>query len=110
VAKSTTQGSGFFATTKTAKGIWVVVLIQLTNIGKRNFSINYFDFELRDDKGIRYTPELTSDLDPPPGYTNLGESFPPGVPLLTRLFFDVAPGTTGMRIHLVQPNSDIGLF
>jgi hypothetical protein len=110
VGKTVTQGTGYFATTKTAKGLWVVVLMQLTNVGNANFSINYFDFELRDDKGIKYTPELTSDLNPPPGYTNLGESFPPGVPLLTRLYFDVAPGTTGMRIHLVQGGSDIALF
>lgn len=109
VTKTFTSGSGFLATTRTAKGLWVIVLIQLTNIGKENFSINFHDFELRDDKGIKYSPEFITDLNPPPGYTNLGESFPPGVPLLTRLYFDVAPGTNGMRLQLVQPKLDIRL-
>lgn len=98
-----------FSTAKTAKGNWVIVLVQLTNIGKANFSINSFDFELWDDKGIHYNEAGIFTGDPPPGHMNLGDKTPPGVELLTTLRFDVAPGTSGMMLHLVQPNINIRL-
>jgi hypothetical protein len=106
VAKIYTSGSGFLATSYTAKGNWVIVLIQLTNIGNRNYSINAFDFELRDDKGIKYNPESSYAFNLPPGYMNFGEQMPPGVPQLARLYFDVTPGTSGMYLYL----SNVGLL
>ena len=104
--KNYTTGSGFLATTYTAKGLWVIVLTQLTNIGNRNYSINTFDFESRDSNGIKYSPQSTYSFDLPSGYMNLGDQVPPNVPQLATLYFDVTPGTTGMYLYL----SNVGLF
>lgn len=106
VMKTYTSGSGLLATRHTAKGQWVIVLIQLTNIGNRNYSIHEHDFELRDDKGIRYDPATSYAFNLPPGHMNLGDQVPPGVPQLATLYFDVAPGTTGMYLYL----SNVGVL
>src|SRR5207237_419870 len=38
----------------TPKGVWIVVAVNLTNVGDRNFTLNDWDLELRDNKGIKY--------------------------------------------------------
>ena len=85
-------------------------LLQLTNVGNRNFSINAHDFELRDNKGIAY--DLSADTFQLVSFRNqtqLGEQMPPGVLLTTTLLFDVAPGTNGMMLWLRQANATIRL-
>lgn len=96
--------SQYFREVLQAKGTYVVVLLQLTNIGTRNFSIHDTDFELRDDKGIRYDPATFDQfrLVSQRGQAQLGDQFPPGVMLTTTLLFDVAPGTNGMYLYLTN--------
>ena len=47
-----------FGNKDTAKGIYFVVYMTLKNIGKENFSINTWDFELHDSQDIKYTSEI----------------------------------------------------
>jgi hypothetical protein len=106
-----TIARGFFGP-KTAKGTYVLVWIDLTNIGKENFIINLPDFELRDDKGIKYTADYDSDeASKARGQSaiGIGEKMPPGVKTTTTLVFDVAPGTSGMVLYLNQAKAAIRL-
>jgi hypothetical protein len=96
--------------TFTPKGQFVIVTIKLTNLTTQgSATLIEDDFELRDAIGVRYNPTRLIGLDPQPGHVRLGEAFPPTVPLLAQLYFDVTPGTTGMRVHLMRPNADIRL-
>jgi len=93
------------------KGVWVVVAFNLTNVGDRNFTLNDWDVELRDSKGIKYDPAGfdSSMYSHYLGRAALGEQMPPGVTVMVTLLFDVAPGTTGMYFHPVQGGPDIRL-
>lgn len=108
-AKSLRWGSSDF-TVMTPKGIWVAVMLDLTNIGDRNFTLNDWDLELWDGKTIKYDPNYESSLySHSIGQSALGEQMPPSVTVRVTLLFDVAPGTTGMKLHLVQGGPDIRL-
>lgn len=93
------------------KGVWVVVLLDLTNVGRENFTLNAHDMELRDDKGIVYNmASFASSLcSRGRDQASLGEQMPPTVTVRTTLLYDVAPGTTGMYLYLVQGNGTIRL-
>lgn len=93
------------------KGIWVVILLDLTNIGRENFSLNAHDIELRDDKGILYNMASFASFgcSKDRGQAALGEQMPPTVTVRTTLLYDVAPGTNGMYLYLVQGKGTIRL-
>jgi hypothetical protein len=93
------------------KGVFVIVALQLTNLTTEgSATLRESDFELREVGGARYSPTRLIGLPPEPGYVRLGEAFPPTVALMTKLIFDVTPpGTGGMLLHLIRPNSDIRL-
>jgi hypothetical protein len=94
----------------TPKGMWIVVAFNLTNVGSRNFTLNDWDVELLDSKGITYDPNYeSSSFSHSLNRAALGEQMPPGVTVMVTLIFDVAPGTTGMRLHPVQGGPDIRL-
>lgn len=93
------------------KGIWVAVMFDLTNMGSRNFTLNTWDLELWAGGGIKYdSAGFDSSLySHSIGQAALGEQMPPGVTTRFTVLFDVAPGTTGMKLHLVQGGPDIRL-
>jgi hypothetical protein len=84
------------------KGTYVVVLLQLTNIGSRSASIGDADFQLRDSRAVAYDPAASDErkLVSFRAQTQLGEQIAPGVMVTTTLLFDVPPGTTGMSLTL----------
>ena len=95
----------------TAKGQYLIVYLTLKNVGKENFGINSWDFELYAGD-VKYTPvdELAfwmwaedNGLSP----IKLGEKYPPGVKVKTGLLFDVAPDAPAPRLRLVQAKKDI---
>jgi len=84
------------------KGTYVVVLVQVTNIGNRSASIGDADFQLRDSRAAGYDPATSDErkLVSFRAQTQLGEQIAPGVMVTTTLLFDVPPGTTGMYLNL----------
>lgn len=67
--------------------------------------------ELRDSKGIKYDMDSTNSslAASAQKQASLGEQMPPGVAVTTTLLFDVAPGTSGMYLYLVQGSGAIAL-
>lgn len=104
LADSITINDGGIATTYPAKGTWVVLLIELTNLSSRgSATLRLNSFALRDSRGTVYAPAGIYRLYARgPGYGELGQAFPPLVPLVTNIYFDVGPGTNGM-VLLVAP-------
>jgi hypothetical protein len=100
------------ASVVTPKGIWVVVTLDLTNVGTRNFTLNAWDLELWDANGIKYDPASFESLlysDSVNNGSHVGDQMPPGVKVRVTLLFDVAPGALGLKLHPVQGGPDIGL-
>lgn len=111
VDTSKTISRGVFGT-KTAKGLFVLVWIELTNVAKENYIINLSDFELWDARAVHYTADYDSSYVATArgqAQVGVGEKFPPGVSIATTVVFDVAPVTTGMQLYLVQANQLIRL-
>lgn len=104
-------GSNRFSTTDKPKGLWVSLLLDITNVGRENFTLNAHDIELRDDKGIVYhmASFASSSCSRGRGQASLGEQMPPTVTVRTTLLYDVAPGTGGMYLYLVQGKGTIRL-
>lgn len=87
-----------------ASGIFVTLLVELTNLTARgDATLGYGDFALLDSKGVTYAPARIFRLYARDGYGELGHAFTRTVPLLTELYFDVAPGTTGMVLVVGPP-------
>ncbi|MGH2371564.1 MAG: DUF4352 domain-containing protein [Chloroflexota bacterium] len=115
VKRMKTIGSGFLK--EEAKGEFVVVGLTLKNIGKENFGVHTWDFELRDANGVQYDPASVFAGDEwakSNGYTggllSLGSGqMPPGVPIKYGLVFDTAPGAQGLKLHLEQASVDVAL-
>lgn len=101
----------------TAKGEFVMVLLDVTNIGNQNFGLNAgTDFELYDGQNRKYSPETASEA--AFAYTEwlklqkrdrLCQQCPPGVVVPTGVLFDVAPGLTGLKLRIVQAKTDVAL-
>jgi hypothetical protein len=93
-----------------AKGFWAIVMLDLTNIGNRDLTLKESDFELVDDKATTYhTNDVSSAYARSLGQSSLGAQLAAGVKMRTTVLFDVASGTTGMKLHLVQGGPDIRL-
>lgn len=92
-----------FGNTTDAKGEWIIVSLTLVNRGTRNFTMNTFDWELRDGGGVTYSTSTDGATYMYPDFrkiNRMGEQVPPGVPFPTVLLFDVAPGATGLQLVL----------
>lgn len=110
VSKTVTIVDGTFPSVYTADGSFITVLIRLTNLTKQgSTTLREDSFELRDSRGIRYAPTRITRLYAREGYHELGQAFTPTVPSLVQLYFDVAPGATGLRLRLVKFGVDIRL-
>lgn len=109
-ASSLDLSSAYFRRVLTAKGLYVLVLIEITNIGTRNFGLNIWDFELHDSRGLKYdvSPDTIS-LVAYQQQLQLGEQMPPTVTATTTLLFDVAPNPVGMVLWLRQGDAGIRL-
>ena len=91
-----------------ALGTWAVVSLTLKNIGKQNFPINGFDFNVTDAAGIKYDPSTKLEASMFVSHaklTNLGAQFPPGVEVKTALVFDVSPDAKSLKLVLKQANN-----
>lgn len=84
---------------------------KVTNLAKENFSLNDWNIELHDDKGITYNLAWleSSSCSRGNGQARLGDQMPPGVAVRTTLLFDVAPGTSGKFLVLTQGDGRIVL-
>jgi hypothetical protein len=92
-----------------AKGLWIIVMIDLTNIGNRSFALTESDLRLVDDKGTTYDSNSESSAYARSlGQASLGE-LAAGAKIRTTMLFDVASGTTGIKLRLVQGGPDIRL-
>lgn len=112
VEKAKTLTWSDFGNTSDAKGIWLIVYLTLKNVGKENFSINNWDFELNDSTGVKYNVSTDGGAFMFIGYkklSNLGEQFPPGVAVKTALIYDIAPDAKGLRLQLKQAKTSIDL-
>jgi len=91
-----------------AKGVWIIVGIELTNIGAQNFGIGLQDFSLKSADGVTYDPDTSGRVLSLYGNgTSLISSFdndPPGVPFQTALVFDVNPNGAGWHLYPKQAN------
>jgi hypothetical protein len=113
VEKEKTLTWSEFGNTSEAKGTWLIVYMTLKNIGKQNFGINTWDFELRDASDIKY--DTSTDFGTTAMFlsykklSNLGEQYPPGVPVNTALIFDIAPDAKGLKLVLKQARTSVDL-
>lgn len=97
----------------TAVGEFVIVPLQVTNTGDRNFGLNSFDFELYDAQNRKYNQAANA-----PGFGEwlkrqgrqpMCAQCPPGTALNTGVIFDVAPGTPGLKLRIVRARTDVAL-
>lgn len=99
-------------TSEKAIGKWLIVYLGLKNIGRENFAINTWDFEVHDKTGITYK---TTDKGAAYSYPRalklqaLGERIPPGVGFTSVLLFDTAPDAAGLRLWLGQEKQYVDL-
>lgn len=104
-----------FGNSSAAAGTWLVVAVDLKNVGNKNFGVNTFDFQLQDGKGIKY--DYTTDLggyaySKHKGGADVGGQVPPGVAVKVYLVFDIAPDTTGLQLVFKQdkqPRINLGI-
>jgi len=104
VASTVSVNDGGYVTNYPAKGIYVILLVELTNqTSNGSGTLNLGAFALRDARGTVYAPtRITRLYARETGYSELGQAFPPNVPLLVNVYFDVAPATNGF-VLLVAP-------
>jgi hypothetical protein len=101
--------------TATAKGEYVVVGLQLKNVGPESLGLDRRDFELYDAAGVKYTstPIYVAGWEQALGYDGeVGadtDALPPGVAGKYLIAFDVAPGSQGLTLRLVQAQTDVPL-
>lgn len=102
-----------FGNKDTAVGEFLIVLLQLKNVGKENFGINAHDFQVFDESGTKYDAKAF-----PVGFNlwlqrngrqALCSQCPPGVALDTGVLFDISPEAAGLRLRLVQAKRDVAL-
>ncbi|HLG69933.1 MAG TPA: DUF4352 domain-containing protein [Chloroflexota bacterium] len=96
-----------------ALGTWLVVYMTLKNVGKQNFGINDFDFELQDSAGTKSKVtdkivEMNAWLEKT-GLKPLGGQIPPGVSIDTALLFDINPDAKGFKLNLIQARQSFDL-
>jgi hypothetical protein len=100
-----------------AKGEYVLVELELENIGRENFGLHDWDFELYDAAGVRYRADTASDFawrsampGEKAGAVGLDSGqLPPFVAGKYIVGFDVTPGAQGLRLRLVQAGVDVPL-
>ena len=112
IEKAKTLTWSDYGNTTEAKGIWLIVYLTLKNIGKENFSIYSWDFELNDATGVKYSISTDGGAMMFVSYkklARLGEQIPPGVPVKTALIFDIAPDARELRLQLKQAKTSIDL-
>ena len=99
-----------FGNKSVAKGIWQIVHLKLTNVGKETYGINTWDFEVHDSQGIKYKTSYEST-----SYSNSEklsapmDQYPPNVGAEIGLLFDLDPAARGLKLYLVQSQSYIDL-
>lgn len=95
------------------KGEWVIIDIDLKNIGKENFGLNTHDFGLVDDAGVKYDHSsasgASSSFQEYQKLSKLGDQYPPGVPLQSALVFDINPAARGLKLDLKQAKTLVDL-
>jgi len=110
VEKTKTLVWSEYGNKSTAQGIFVVTYLTLKNIGKRNFSINIWDFELHDDAEVKYDPSSEGlSFVRYRKLTPLGDQFVPALSANTALVFDVNPNAKGLKLYLEQAKASIDL-
>jgi len=99
-----------------AKGEYVIVGLQLKNVGRENFGLSTHDFALYDGSGVKYNAAsvYAGDWDKALGYDGeVGFSdtrqMPPGVPGKYLIVFDVAPDAADLQLRLVQAGVNVPL-
>lgn len=102
-----------FGNKDTAVGEFVIVLLQVANVGNQNFGLNTFDFELYDSQNRKYNQASNAngfgEWLKRQGRQPMCSQCPPGTAINTGVIFDVAPGLTGLRMRLVQAKADVSL-
>jgi len=88
-----------------AIGEWFIVIVELTNTGAENFTLNTWDFELRTAAGatVKHTTEGAAYAYPAfKKMVGLGKQIPPGATVATPLLYDIAKGTQGISLVFAQ--------
>lgn len=92
-----------FGNASEAVGEFVVVYLTLENIGRTNFSVNSWDFELKVAGNVTYkTASCCFLFADSKGMLGLGHQMPPGVPAQAPIIFDVAPNAADLRLVFLQ--------
>lgn len=84
-------------------GQWLILMVELKNVGKENHTLNTWDFELRTASGqtIKHTSEITGYADYKK-LTRLGRQIPPGATVMTPLLFDIPKDMQGLNLVFGQ--------
>jgi hypothetical protein len=104
-----------WGSSQAAVGLWLLVGVDLENIGGENFGVNRWDFEVHDSEGrvYRHTDEWAA-LQYPDTRGALAASnrqIPPGTTAPLILVFDINPDATGLQLVFAQerrPRADLG--
>lgn len=100
--------------TSKAAGTWVVVTVDLRNIGGRDFGVSPWDFSLLAEDGTEYglSPDAgAAAYSIYQGGSFVGEAMPPGAVARYYLVFDIDPNAAGLRFVFEQdtrPVFDLG--
>lgn len=102
-----TGGYLTFSATETAKGIWLMLLFELTNLQDKTDNIYSFDDPLLikarlGASSVSFSPSSwgTSRADRAAGISNWSEDVPPGITITALAIFDVNPTATDWRLAL----------
>lgn len=103
VSESKTVPYSDFGNTFEAKGIWLIIDLNVENVGNETSVINTWDFEVKDSAGTTYSTAFESI-----SYSLYkksaapGDQLPPNVPVSIALLYDVSPGASGFSLSLRQ--------
>lgn len=86
-----------------AIGQWLVLTLELKNVGRENFSVHQHDFELQTANGqtIKHSSEVFGYADFK-GQVALGKQIPPGATVVTPLIYDIPQNTNGINLIFAQ--------
>ena len=100
--------------TSAAHGTWLVVTVDMKNIGSRDFGVSTWDFTLIAADGTEYGLSADAGASAYSSYQGggfVGEAIPPGMVVRYYLVFDIAPDAAGLRFIFEQdtrPAVDLG--
>jgi hypothetical protein len=101
-----------------SKGVFIHIVMEVTNLGSENVALDAAALTLFDDAGRKYNIDPSVKLaylipwridGQARSEARFGDQMPPGVTLVVRALYDVNPSAASWTLHLEPGNVNIGL-